>query len=139
MSARSSPPPIDPNSAWATPPEAFRTHAERAATGPARVALIVAGSLLFVGAAAWLVATAVRLVDFVSADCTLLACAGRSLGEHVRAYAEAIVGAAGVTMAVHSAWIAARLVHGHRHLATLRRGILATLALLALWLLLAAG
>jgi hypothetical protein len=139
MSVPSSPPPIDPNSAWSVPPEGLVPRSERLPGGFARLFLAGLALLLLAGAAVWAIAVVARLVHFLSADCTLLYCRGQSFGEHVRAYGEGLIGAIGAGIAAIGAWRAYRLTQGHDHVTALRRDLILTLLVLAAWSLLLHG
>jgi hypothetical protein len=139
MTVPSSPPPIDPNSAWSVPPEGLVPRSQRLPGGFARIVLAGLALLLLAAAAAWAIAVVARLVDFLSADCNLLYCRGHSFNEHVRAYGEALLGAIGAGIAAVGAWRAYRLMQGHDHVSALRRDLIFTVILLAAWSLLLHG
>lgn len=139
MSVQSSPPPFDPNSAYSAPPEGLVPRAERVPVGSARIVLAALALLMLVVAVAWAIAVATRLVDFISGDCNLLYCGGKSFNEHARVYGEALVGAIGAGIAATGAWRASRLLSAHGHMSSLRRDLLLTVAALAVWSLLVHG
>ena len=139
MSIQSSPPPADPNSAWSLPPEGLVPRSQRLPAGLARLTLAALALVLAVAAVAWAVGVGARLVDFLSSDCTLLYCRGHNFSEHVRAYAEALIGGIGACVAATGSWRAYRLLRGHDHLTALRRDLVLTVVLLAAWSLLVHG
>jgi hypothetical protein len=139
MSVQSSPPPVDPNSAWSAPPEGLVPRTERVPVGLSRVVLAALGLLLLVVAAAWAVGVVTSLVDFLSGDCKFLYCKGHDFNAHARVYGEALLGAIGAGIAATGSWRAHQLLIGHGHLSALRRDLLLTVALLAAWSLLLHG
>jgi hypothetical protein len=114
-------------------PEGPIPRTAREPAGATKAGLALLGLVLAAGTVAWLVAIVLQLVDFLSADCKLLGCAGHKASEHVRAYGEALIGLTGVVVTARAAYRSFRLIHAYGHMVTLRRGVLSALALLVVW------
>ena len=127
------PGPLDPNSAYPAMPEGPVPRVEREPTGAAKAGLALLGLVLAAGAVAWLIATAVQLVDFLSSDCKLLGCADHPASEHIRTYGAALIGLIGVVVTARAAYGSFRLIHAYGHMSTVRRGVLSALVLLVVW------